>query len=131
MKRLIVIAMLVVGSAFANKVQADQFQYNDLRVALAAMQVLDKTGSVKLFCAPCGDSVARTVEVQSTSLDLVWDDLGTSNQPYRDNGVGYWEVFVNDDAIDLAYVYVQQDGKWRNLAMMVGQKPVKVPATIQ
>ena len=109
--------------AAATPAWADQFQYNNLSDAVRAMQALDKAQSVKLFCAPCGDTSATTVTKRNTSIDRVWQN-GNAYQ-------SYWQVFLNGRAVDLAYVYVPVEGKWRNLALIVGAQPTQVPETIQ
>ena len=40
----------------------------------------------------------------------------------------YWEVKVNGEGIDLAYIYFRtKDGKWKNLAKETGVKVKDVP----
>lgn len=127
MKRILLLTALLAAPLAAH---ADQFQYNTLPNALKALQVLETSDSVKLFCAPCNDVTAKTVKRNSSSLGLVFDDLGKSTQPYRDGGQSYWEVYINDRAVDLAYVYVRKDNQWRNLAQTIGLSPTSVPKTI-
>ncbi|MEF2155073.1 hypothetical protein V3390_02345 [Luteimonas sp. FXH3W] len=110
---------------------ADQFEYNTLKDAVAAMQIVNMAGQVKYYCAPCGDKQARNATVDSTGIALVWDPVGpSSNRPYVADGRQYWELEINGKPVDLAYIYIRDGEKWRNLAMAIGQTPVEVPETI-
>ncbi len=133
MKTLLVtsLSLAVALSLAPGNAHADQFEYNTLKDAVAAMQIVNKAKQVKYFCAPCGDNAARTATVDSTGIALVWDPVGpSSNRPYKADGKQYWELEINGKAVDLAYIYIPDGAKWRNLAMAIGQTPVQVPETI-
>jgi hypothetical protein len=119
-------ALLIV----APLAQADQFEYLDLPQAQAALHRLHVGDVVHLYCAPCGDARSERMTIRTLGVDRVWDRRGSA-RVYRDSGgTGFWTVQANDIAIDLAYVYVRDGGRWRNLAMRVGLEPVEVPAEL-
>ena len=117
--------LLIVPAA-----QADQFEYLALPQAQAALRRLHVGDVLHLYCAPCGDARSARMTVRTLGIDRVWDGRGSA-RVYRDpEGTGFWTVQANDIEIDLAYVYVRDGRRWRNLAMLIGLKPVKVPAEL-
>ena len=103
------LVLLAAGAAVAD--QQAWVARSDAEVAAAMIPV---NGLIRHYCAPCGDTswkeeVVRSVEIASTSVG------------------NYWEVLVNGDGIDLAYVYVETDGGWRNLAIMLNLEVSDVP----
>lgn len=90
---------------------ADQAAYISEVVADRAVTLLKKTYTLKSFCAPCGDTQAQSMEVNSLSKADV-------------NYKGYWEVQVNGEGVDLAYLYFLEKDKWRNVAITL-DIPVK------
>lgn len=115
----------LLALAFAAPVQADQYAYVTLLQATDALEVLATNKEVHEFCAPCGDTRSRRVAVRLIEIGRVWDGKGAT--VYRSDGKSYWEVFVNDESIDLAYVYVRRDGRWQNLALSLGLDASEVP----
>lgn len=108
---------------------ADQFAYNKLPDVVKGLGIVTQVDEVKHFCAPCGNDVPRTESRKDAAIDLVWDSQKRST-PYKDGSNQYWELFINGQAVDMAYVYVPQNGKWRNLAIAVGLEPHGVPEFI-
>lgn len=95
-------------------VSGDQQAWVGRADAEVAASIMPAEGLIRHFCAPCGDTSWRdervlTVEVAPT---------GSGD---------YWEVLVNGNGIDLAYVYVATDGGWRNLARMLDLEVTDVP----
>ncbi|WP_133479127.1 hypothetical protein [Cognatilysobacter segetis] len=120
-------AALLIAAPLA---QADQFEYLDLPQAQAALRRLHVGDVVHLYCAPCGDARSQRMTIRTLGIDRVWDRRGGA-RVYRDSdGAGFWIVETNDIAIDLAYVYVRDGGRWRNLATLLGLEPVEVPAEL-
>ena len=109
---------------------ADQFIYNALPDALRGLQKLEAAKESTHFCAPCSNDKPRLEKVRDVGVDLVWDSRATS-KPYNDGQSQYWQVFVNDKPVDMAYVYIRENGKWRNLAESIGLKPSDVPSTLK
>ncbi len=64
---------------------------------------------IRNFCAPCDDKTAPTETVKDVKAAPVKGETD------------YWEVSVNGESKDLAYIYYKtEDGKWRNVAVAVG-----------
>jgi hypothetical protein len=68
---------------------------------------------------------SQPLTVASISIGRIWE--GDSAEPYASDGRTFWEVVVNDQSVDLAYVYLHRDGRWENLALLLGLDAVKVP----
>jgi hypothetical protein len=117
--------LLALAPAIAG---ADQFAYLDIRQAVAALDALDHAPrEVRAFCAPCGDAQAAAIEVHDLGIARVWDDRGSA-RPYADGaGNTYWEIEIDGEGIDLAYVYVQTPAGWENLALKLGLDATEVP----
>ncbi|MBE7517292.1 MAG: hypothetical protein HS105_11915 [Chloracidobacterium sp.] len=82
---------------------------------IEAAAFLQDKKQIRHYCAPCEDKGDRVEEI--TTVEAV--DAG-----YQ----GYWEVKVNGEGIDLAYVYyLDKDGRWKNLAKKLGIKVKDVP----
>ena len=98
---------------------ADQAAYITRTQAEKAAAFLKDQKQIRHYCAPCDDKGDRVEEISTVEAA----DAG-----YR----GYWEVKVNGEGIDLAYVYVQtKDGKWKNLAKEIGVKVRDVPKELR
>jgi hypothetical protein len=115
--------------AWAPASRADQFEYVDLDHARAALARIRAGDVVQHFCAPCGDARSERMTVRALGIDRIWDRRAPA-QPYRSDGRTYWTVVLNDHGIDLAYVYVRDGGRWRNLADLVGLQPHGVPVML-
>lgn len=107
--------------------RADQFAYLDIRQAVAALEALDGQPVLQSFCAPCGDATASQVAVRDIGIERVWHWDGGAKVYVDADGSSYWEVVVNGEGVDLAYVYVRGDSGWENLAMRIGLQPIEVP----
>lgn len=106
------LVLLLASAAFA-----DQAMWIAKKEAEAAVKLLKTKKEIKHFCAPAGDTKARREKILKVSM-------------VRQDG-DWWSTCVNDEELDLAYVYVQdKDGKWVNLAMVLGVEVHDVPAEI-
>ena len=105
--------------------QADQYQYLTLEQATRAMQAIGGDTVVQSFCAPCDETKSQPLTVDSISIGRIWE--GDSAVPYASDGRTFWELVVNDQSVDLAYLYLRRDGRWENLALLLGLDAVKVP----
>jgi hypothetical protein len=122
------VALLALSPAIAS---ADQFAYLDIHQAMAGMDALDHaTREVQAFCAPCGDAAATAIEVRDLGIARVWDDRGSARPYADDDGRTFWEIEVNGEGIDLAYVYVRTPAGWENLALKLGLDATDVPRTL-
>jgi hypothetical protein len=110
---------------FVLPAHADQFQYMTLEQATRAMSAIGTGGVVQAFCAPCDDEAPRSIRVTSIGIGRVWE--GGSASPYESDGQTFWELTVNDESIDLAYLYIRRHHRWENLALLLGLDAVKVP----
>ena len=64
---------------------------------------------IKNFCQSCGDKTATTETVKDVKAAPVAGEKD------------YWEVSVNGESKDLAYIYYKtDDARWRNVAVAVG-----------
>ena len=124
----LVAALLAMSPLVAS---ADQFAYLDLSQAVAALDMRDHAPrQLQAFCAPCGDARATAIEVRDLGIARVWDDRGSAH-PYADgDGRTFWEIEINGEGIDLAYVYVRTPAGWRNLALELGLDATGVPKAL-
>jgi hypothetical protein len=123
-------AGLLLAFGLAPTAQADQFAYLDLPQAQAALARLHEGDVVHLYCAPCSETLSRRMTIRSVGIDRVWDRRGSAKVYRDDDGAGYWIVEANDAMLDLAYVYVRDGRRWRNLATVLGLRPQDVPAEL-
>ena len=96
---------------------ADQFAYIKPDVAKRAEAILRNESQGYFFCEPC-DEVRGQIE-KVTKVE-------TADVNYEGNH----EVRINGKGIDLAYVFVKRGDKWKNVAAMMGLKPVMVSAEL-
>jgi hypothetical protein len=87
--------------AFSPATWADQAFCVSDKEAEAARRVLQAQREIRHFCEPCGDTEPKTEVIATVRIV---HDCGT-------------EVHVNGEGIDLAYVYVLENGEWVNLAL--------------
>jgi len=86
---------------------ADQFVWVPQQAAERAASILERGSIVRHFCEPCGDTTWREEEVSKVQTkESEWDDDS-------------FEIILNGTAIDLAYTYIETDGGWLNLALML------------
>ena len=121
----VAVALLALSPVIAS---ADQFAYLDLKQAMAALAALDQAPrEVQAYCAPCGDARATAIAVHDLGLARVWDDRGSA-RPYADgDGRTFWEIELDGEGIDLAYLYVRTPAGWENLALTLGLDASGVP----
>lgn len=109
---------MFLAFALALPALADQAQVLGLEEAEYATMLMEPGREIRHFCAPCGDTRWRPEAVGSVEA-VPW--------PEDENMV---ELHINGAAVDLAYVYFQQGGKWRNLARFLGLPVNGVPADL-
>lgn len=108
-------ASLMLGLMLSVAVFADQAAYITKDQAEKTVDFLKDKTQIKHFCAPCDDQSVRpeyiaTVEAVPTGSE------------------DYWEVKINGEGIDLAYIYFQtKSGKWKNLAKEMNVEVDEVP----
>ncbi len=106
--RIVIFCLLLTGPALA-----DQAAWVDKKNAYKAGEMIETGTELRHFCAPCGDKV--------------WTPLIVRQVDVKNPDPQFYQVFVNDSGIDLAYVYILRDGKWRNMAMILGLPVSDVP----
>ena len=116
--RIITLIILIIFSS--NVLLADQVQWITKNEAITASKYVSIGDTVYSYCAPCGDANALMMEVFSISVKKVDDD-------YFENHENYHELRINDNPVDLAYVYVLQGTKYENLAMLINITVQRVP----
>lgn len=103
---------------FAIAAYADQAAYITKAQAEKAAAFLRDKKQIRHYCAPCDDKGDRVEDIQSVEV---------APAGYQQ----FWEVKVNGEGVDLAYVYFQTEkGKWKNLAKELGIKVKDVPKTL-
>ena len=118
---------LLLASLLPRPAQADQFAYMDQRQATDAMQAIGQGKDIVLWCAPCTGDVPERIAASDIGMGRVWDSPDSSTV-YKDaGGNSYWTLDVAGKEIDLAYAYVPRNGRWRNLALLLGLPAEDVP----
>ncbi len=111
-----IFAIVCLSVMLAVSVFADQAAYVTQKQAEKAAAVLKDKKEIRHYCEPCDDKGDKTEAVSTIDAVVV------------DASKGYWEVKVNGEGVDLAYVYFRtKDGKWKNLAKEIGVKVHDVP----
>jgi hypothetical protein len=86
---------------------ADQAAYISKDQAEEALKLVPLGGTIRHYCEPCGDTA--------------WTEEAVSEKSVRHTGYeSYYEVLVNGEGVDLAYVYVLAGETWMNLALHMG-----------
>jgi hypothetical protein len=117
MKKLIISLVILAISAIS--ILADQAAYITKEQAQKAAAFLKDKKQIRHYCAPCDDKGDKVEDISTVEAVAV-----ESSKPY-------WEVKVNGEGIDLAYVYFQdKKGKWKNLAKEIKIKVDDVPKTL-
>ena len=98
---------------------ADQCSYISKEQALTAVSRLNLGDTIYQLCEPCGDETSTTVEIESLSAGTVG---------YQD----FWGVNVNQQNIDLAYVFIESglESPPINLAAVSGCPATSVSPTL-
>ena len=108
------IAAIFTAAFSADVLYADQMMWMSEEKAQDAVGLLRGASFIRSFCAPCGDEHSEMVIIESI------ESVSTGRKQF-------WEVLINGEAVDLAYTYVRQDGKWVNLAYKLNFVPYENP----
>lgn len=94
---------------------ADQCAYITKEQAQTAVSRLSLDLTIYSLCEPCGDKIPQPMTIESLGIETV---------DYQD----YWQVKVNNEGIDLAYIYVNSgvDGNFLNLAAVANCQATQV-----
>jgi hypothetical protein len=103
-------SIIVATSLLATPAFADVCAWNAKPVADAAVKMLSKGTAIQEFCAPCKDTKAKRIVVDTTAIE--------QRDPASQSS---YEIKVNGKGIDLAYTYtLATDRKaWKNLGFAV------------
>lgn len=121
MKRFLYIFFLFSVSIFA-----DQFAYIGEDLAQRAVKLLSSHKEVYLLCEPCGQKTGEFRSFSTARVKAV--EIPAEINPESET---YSEVYIDNLALDLAYVYVHVNNQWKNLAIELGEKPTGVSDTIK
>ncbi len=101
------IAVFILVLTFTLTAFADQAAYITKDEAERAVALLKGKTQIKHYCEPCDDKSITTQEIET---------IEAVPAGYED----FWEVKVNGEGIDLAYVYYnEKKEKWKNVAMQL------------
>lgn len=107
MKNLkILSATLSFTLLLALPVSADQCSYISKEQALIALSRLNVGQMIYQLCEPCGERTPTSLQIKSLSATTV---------DYQD----FWQVQVNEEGIDLAYVFIESG---------LGNRPINLAA---
>jgi hypothetical protein len=113
------IGAVVLCMILAISILGDQAAYISKADAQKTATFLKDKGEILNYCEPCDDKSKTLTKIETV-------EAASAN--YQD----FWEVKVNGEGIDLAYVYFKnKDGKWKNLAMEMGVKVKDVPKFVE
>lgn len=97
---------------------ADQAVWIPKKYVRKALDFLQNNSEIRLYCAPCRDTDYQSVHVKRKKIKFA-DEI---------NNERFYQIVINNSVeLDLAYTYINQKGCWKNLAILVGLKPKKVP----
>ena len=112
---LVSIALAILAGA----AYADQAAYITQAQAEKAAALLKDKKQIRHYCAPCDEKGDRVEEIEKVEA---------APAGYQQ----FWEVKVNGEGVDLAYVYFQTEkGKWKNVAKELDIKVSDVPKYLE
>ena len=113
------VIITIALTLFAVAAYADQAAYITQAQAEKAAAFLKDKKQIRHYCAPCDEKGDRIEDISTVEA------VPAGYQQY-------WEVKVNGEGVDLAYVYFQdKDGKWKNLAKELDLKVSDVPKYLE
>lgn len=113
------LATIALCVAIPTAAFADQYAWNDHDVAMKGAAMLAKGRRFIQYCEPCKGG-HREPAVEITTKTVV---RKASTRYAKDT---YYEVVVNGEAVDLAYIFVELEpgsNKFANVAVALGLEP--------
>ncbi len=104
---------LFFAAVSVSLVFADQAAWIEKSDADKANQTINPGIVLRKFCAPCGDSAWTAITVKKVEV--------------KHKGGSNYQVEINGQGIDLAYVYIEKNNRWVNLAIHLGLTVSDVP----
>jgi hypothetical protein len=109
-----VFLVVVFLLSFSIAALADQAAWVTKAQARKAVALLKKQKLIRHWCPPCGDEFPSPEDVDRVKIEYVESK--------------FWRVRLNDEEIDLAYIYFKTpNGRWKNLAVELKIKVEQVP----
>ena len=102
---------------------ADQAAWISLEAAQKAEKFIKESVQILHYCQPCGEKSCKIEKVEN----VITKKVKEHTDPV------YYEVYINGNAVDLAYVYVMSEQKqkaWTNLAVQCQIDVTKVSKTV-
>jgi uncharacterized protein YecT (DUF1311 family) len=109
----ILAATLVSGWLAAAPALADQAAWVEKAAAERAAERIRAQSVIRSYCAPCGDRQ--------------WTEKPVRRVEVRNPSGAYYQVAADGEELDLAYVYLPEGDRWRNVAIMLGLDVSDVP----
>ena len=116
-KRAIQTLILCALLLFAVSAYSDQQAYISEEDSYKTVEVLSQHFEYVDYCALCDGSKPLVIQIQSVEMKFT-------------NYENYWEVFINNQPIDLAYSYILNEGEWVNLAYYMQLEVDSVPMNL-
>lgn len=114
------IALALILTFFAaSAVLADQAAWITRKQAEKAVSLLRDKKQIRHYCNPCKDKGDKIENIDTVDIAKIEDE-------------DYWQVKINGEGIDLAYVYYLDDkGRWKNVAKKLKIKVSDVPKELK
>jgi hypothetical protein len=97
MRKFILIVILLLAS---NNAIADQCAYVNKQTAESAYNILKSSDAFTYFCAPCKYKAPIEKKIKKLEYRLV---------DYKENDVQFYQIYINGESADIAYIYVGDD----------------------
>lgn len=110
---------LVLTVFAATAVLADQAAWITKEQAEKAATLLKDKKQIRHYCNPCKDKGDKIENIDTVDVAKIENE-------------NFWEVKINGDGVDLAYVYyLDKKGRWKNVAREVKIKVSDVPKELK
>ena len=110
MNRTIITSLILFFTTLV--VHADQAIHLNTQEKIQAMFLLKYAFQLRGYCEPCNNHEINYIDVEEVKAKKI---------PYG------WHILVNDDVVDLAYLYYKQDTHWINVAKVLDMNVSGVP----
>lgn len=106
---VICICLLTVPTAMADQAKSLTKEQSE-----KAVQLLNGTKQLLRYCATCSDKTSKLIHIES---------IESGADGYNDS----WIIYMNGEAVDLAYSYYKENELWRNIAISLDIEVFEVP----
>jgi len=126
MRPATLLATIALAIAIPVTAFADQYAWNDRAVAIKGAAILKKGLRIIEYCEPCkGGHRNKPVKISTKTT--------VRRAHTRYTAANFYEVVVNGEAVDLAYIFVEitpGSNTFANAATLLGLKPHLVSAQL-